>query len=229
MRRTAFLAVSILCCLSAVAYANPIISLPNWKILFTSGQSIDLNTGQPIAVKIETPGGPPEDQIQGVDLALSVNALTEADVTNLPGPLIEAVDLTGPGTVFFGNNSGQFDIFTLPARRALASTASGIPPFDVNAGDGAGGQAVLAYLSFDASGVAPGTYPIYLTMPISDTTIPTNVQPFFTPTLLDGSAGMFGMLTVITPEPGSIVLALFAAGGLLAVALRRLRRHCRQL
>ncbi|MEX0676820.1 MAG: hypothetical protein WD063_07065 [Pirellulales bacterium] len=232
MCRKAFFTLVMVSCLPAAAYANPTIWLGNWKINWAANQSIDLNTGNPIAVMIETPGGPPEDQIAGVDLTLTSGP---DGVTPLSGPLIESVDLSGPGTRFFPNNTGtDQNFFPFPSLHSytFTTTASGF----VNAGDGAGGPAVLAYLSFDATGLTPGTYPIYLKNYFMDPSgIPTDVPPFYSPTLLDGSVdgdaltdldGMYGMITVI-PEPRSIVLALFAAGGLCAAAIRHRHKHTR--
>ncbi len=227
MYRKAFFAMVMVYGLCSVAYANPTISLGNWTILFTSGQSIDLSTGDPIAVMIETPGGPPDDQFAAVDLLLTVN-------DGFTGPVIESIALIGFDTVFVGNNTGQADIFSLPTREAfsLTSTVAGT----VNAGDGLGGPAVLAFLSFDATGVAPGTYRILLTNLVvgAPTDVFDALGVSLSPTLKDGSftmspasadiASMFGMITVITPEPASIVLALFAAGGFGALAIRRHRK-----
>jgi hypothetical protein len=225
MCRKAFCAGIIFCCLSATAHADPTIWLGNWKINNAPGQSIDLNTGLPIAVMIETPGGPPDDQIAGINLGLSVNDL-------VTGPLIESV-VIGDGTVFDSDRTtsiGTILTDPLPERHAYAiqTTAFGT----VDAGDGAGGPAPLAFLSFDGTGVTPGVYPIYLTDPMFG---PTNV-PFFTVTLLDGSVlvpgmegfgemdgGVYGMMTVV-PEPGSIVLACFAAAWCAAAIARRRKR-----
>lgn len=220
MYRHACFAAVVAGCLAAAAHANPIVSIGNWKINNAPGQSIDLYTGNPIAVMIETAGGPPDDAIEGVTLALSVNDL-------ITGPLIESVTI-GAGSIFDANStsSGGFIFGTLPARHAVATQTTSVGTVD--AGDGAGGPAVLAFLSFDATGVTPGTYPIYL----NDPTIPVSTNiPSFTTTLLDGSVtmdsfdegGMYGMMTVV-PEPASLVLALIAAAGFCAAAIARRRK-----
>jgi MYXO-CTERM domain-containing protein len=227
MCRNAFLAGITVCCLSAVAHANPIIiSLGNWQIYNLPGQTTD-TSGSPMAVIIDTAGGPPDDGISGVNLALSVH---DPMTGLMAGPMIESVSI-GNGTIFtgFSTTANGTNLVPLPAHRARTTqtTFSGV----VSAGDGAGGPAVLAYLSFDGSTAVVGTqYLIYL----RDPTIPslsTNV-PGFTVTLLDGSVtgdsfdmdgGMYGVMTVV-PEPGAIVLAWLAAGGLCAAGLLRRRK-----
>ena len=201
-RRTsavAGLAVAVVCCLSATAYANPTITAGDWTINPAAGQSVDVITALPIEV-----------QISGGDLIFEVVLFMTSGpdgFTAFSGPLFEAIDLIGVGTIFNPNNIGQFDIVAFPDLHTFSATQT------VSGSIAASGT--LAFLTFDATGVAPGVYTLHLTNLTFG--IPTDTQPFLSPILVNGT------VTVI-PEPGSIVLALFAAGGLCAVAIRRRRK-----
>ena len=191
MYRKVFLALVVVCCLAQAAYAVPSISAGSWTINPAAGQSVDAITAMPIAVMAG--GG---DAIAGVDLALNVAA---------GGPVFTLVDLIGPGTIFSASNTGQTDFLAYGTndQYSLTTTAAGT----------LAATGVLAFVTFDATGVLPGSYAFSLFNFIG----PSDLPPFSAPLLIAGT------VTVI-PEPGSIVLALFAAGGLCAVAIRRRRK-----
>ncbi len=190
MYRRVLLALVLVCCLAPTAYAVPIITAGSWTINPAAGQSTDIVTLLPI--KIMVSGG---DAIAGVDLATHVGG----------GVLMSFVDVVGPGTVFAPNNLGPFEFFPglSPDKYTLTVTVAGTVP----------AIGTLGFVTFNATGVAPGTYPFTLSNFVGSSDLP----PFAFPSLIHGS------VTVI-PEPGSIVLALFAAGGLSAVAILRRRK-----
>jgi len=193
MQRNVFLTLVVFCCLSATAYADPSITAGNWTINPAAGQSIDAISALPIAVL--TSGGEGDD-FAGTDLALNVEA---------GGPVFEAVNLlTG---VFAGNNTGQTDFLAFGGldQYSLTTTTAGT----------VGPNGTLAFITFNGTGVAPGTYDFSLTNFIGASDLP----PFTAAMTLR----VDGTVTVI-PEPGSIVLAVFAAGGVCAVAIRRRRK-----
>ncbi|REK05965.1 MAG: PEP-CTERM sorting domain-containing protein [Planctomycetota bacterium] len=142
--------------------------------------------------------------VQGLDLYLTVNN----DVA--PAPVMTLVDVIGPGTIFFGNNTGQGDFgppFIAPGLVVVATTTTASGTVDPNG--------ILAFVEFDTTGVAPGVYPFSLTSPLFG---PSDfaAAPGSDAVLIDGT------LTVV-PEPASIVMGLFAAAGLGAVMIRRRR------
>ncbi len=193
MLRKAFLASLAVLCLTAVATAAPTIVAGDWVM----GQ----NTTTVIQI---TTTGVQGDEYQGADLQFAIGG-------GLTGPIATALDMVGPGTVFNGNNNGQQDYgnppWQTPGRepQAFITTLSGF----------VGPNGVLAFVTLDSTGIAPGTYAITLTHPELG---PSDLPPFFTPDtpLIDGTI-------TVTPEPGSIVLGLFAAAGIGAVAIRRRR------
>lgn len=190
MHRKVFLALVVVCCLAQAAYAIPTITAGSWTINPAAGQSVDAITAMPIAVMAG--GG---DAIAGVDLATNVGG----------GVMMSLVDIIGPGTIFSASNTGVTEFFpgVSADKYTITTTVAGTLP----------ALGVLAYVTFDATGVLPGIYPFSLFNFVG----PSDLPPFATPFLVSGS------VTVI-PEPGSIVLALFAAGGLCAVAIRRRRK-----
>lgn len=179
----------------------PTIDAGNWTIAPAPNQSIDLNTSMPIAIKTT---GSAEAAFGSLDLALEVSA---------GGPQITTVDLLSG--VFLGNNTGQTDLFLLPSMQQYSSTTvqSGLVG---PAGD-------LAYVSFDGTGVAPGTYSFLLANSAGTSAVaPQGLLP-------PGSL-IYGTITVV-PEPASLVLAFSAVACLAALAVHRhrarMRRVCR--
>ena len=200
MHRKAFLALVVVCCLSATAYAVPTMTAGTWTFLAAPGQSTDFISGLPIEILVS--GG---DAVSGADLFLQSGP---DGFTPGSAPTFAAVDLIGVGTVFGLNNTGQTSAATPPESAfETVTTAAGTEP----------ASGTLAFITFDATGIAPGTYDFFLT---NFFVIGASSSLLGVPstTLVDGT------VTVVIPEPGSIVLALFAAGGLCAVVIRRRRR-----
>lgn len=142
------------------------------------------------------------ETLAGIDLYLVMDAL---------GPIITNVDLIN-GTVFQPNNVGQLDFgaFLAPGREVayFTLTQAGSVP-----------TGTVALITIDTNSAAAGTYPLSL---YSDIFGPSAVYNQV------GAPGTFtnGSVTLRQiPEPGSVVLALFGAAGLGAVAIRRRRRN----
>jgi hypothetical protein len=179
--------------LTAVAQAVPTVTAGNHLLApNTPGQVI------PILVSSAN------ENVAGLDLYLYLNGNSGL------GPIITAVDVIGPGTIFNPNNVGQFSLgppYDVPGQQpsAITTTASG---FVVANG-------TLAFVTVDTTGVAGGVFPLGLFNPDLG---PTDfaVNPGFDAILVDGS------ITVV-PEPASIVMGLFAAAGIGAVVIRRRR------
>jgi len=122
-------------------------------------------------------------------------------------------DMLQPGSLFLGNNTGITDLnagFVNGNQIVLlqTSTASGVVS-DV-------GGKLLVTLTFDTTGFSSGTWPLIFSGTANgDTGIGSTAGPL---NLLITN----GSITIV-PEPGSIVLGLFAAAGLAAVAVRKNR------
>ena len=190
LRRTIF-ATMLLISSASAAMAAPMIVAGNHVLLpNTAGQKIMIMTS-----------GEEGDEFQGVNLHLAIGD---------GGPIVTGIDLIGPDTLLFGNNMGQYGyfdpLFDAPTRQPAmtATTAAGT----------IGPNGVIAVLTLDTTGIAPGQYSLSLTHPEIG---PSDLPVFFETTILQD-----GFLTVsAVPEPSSVVLAVVAAGGLGAVAIRR--------
>ncbi len=193
--RKALLATLLVSYLSTVATAAPTIVAGDWI----------MGTNMTAVIQI-TVTGDPGDEFQGADLQFAIGG-------GLVGPVVTAVDMVGPGTLFNGNNNGQQDYgnppWQTPGRepQAFITTLSGF----------VGPNGVLAFVTLDSTGVGPGVYAITLTHPELG---PSDLPPFFTPDtpLIDGTIW-------IEPEPSSVLLSTLAIAGFAAVAMRRRRRR----
>lgn len=122
------------------------------------------------------------------------------------GPIITEVNLTD-GTVFDGNNQGVFGFgfpYATPGREPayLTSTQFGTVP-----------TGIVAFVTVDFTGVAPGTYNFSL---YSEQFGPSAA---FTADVHPGTY-VNGTVTLV-PEPSSSVLGLFFAATIGTVAIRR--------
>jgi hypothetical protein len=94
------------------------------------------------------------EQVAGLDLYLFVNNNV------VPAPIITAVDVIGPGTIFHPNNVGQFSLgppYDVPGQQpsAITTTSSGFVVAD----------GILAFVTVDTTGVPAGLYVLGLTNP----------------------------------------------------------------
>jgi len=199
MHRKAFLALLAVLCVSATAYATPTVNATN------GGNPWDLQpnkAGQVIDIFVS--GG---DLVTGVDLALQIG-------DGSTGPLITSVDLWQAGDLMlFPNNTGsQGEAVLLPDGNSFSgiSTSSG----------SVAATGTLAHITISTVGIFSGSFPVSLFNSVQG--LPTDMPPFdditnAVPFIVDGVLN-------IVPEPSSVVLGLFAAGGLCAVAIRRRRK-----
>ncbi len=194
--RKALLAALLVSCLSAVATAAPTIVAGDWII----------GTNTTTVIQITTTGNP-GDEFQGADLQFAIGG-------GVVGPVVTALDMVGPGTLFYGNNNGQQDYgnppWQAPGRepQAFITTLSGT----------VGPNGVLAFVTIDTTGALPGVYSISLTHPDLG---PSDLPPFYAPAtnLIDGTIFIPG------PEPSSIVLGTLAIAGFAAILIRRRRKR----
>lgn len=210
-----FLALGLLLCVASPAMAH---------LTVTAGNHI-LNpnqAGQVIPIMISTDAS---EEISGLDLYLVINGLDgSADAPNVPH--ITAEQLTGVGVVFGAVPATQFpygdpwDVYNGGPSYGQ-NTAFGAAP-NATSGPSADAPAtgVLAFITVDTTGIFFGSWPLSLTDPfifgptlLSKITGPVDPAGY---TLIDGSLN-------IVPEPSSVVMGLFAAAGLVAVAIRRRR------
>lgn len=187
-----FVALAILASGAALATAAPTITAGNHLLLpNTPGQIVPLLAS----------GEGAADLLAGADLFLVIGGGTA-------GPVATGFDIVGPGTIFSGNNNGQQDFGApyIPPGRELAAfvtTLSGtVAP-----------NGVLAYLTLDTTGITSGNFSLSLT---SDVIGPSILYAAGgAPTIL-----LDGTLSVV-PEPSTVVLALFGAVSVTAMAIRR--------
>jgi hypothetical protein len=154
------------------------------------------------------------DLIDTVDLFMTVNG------GNGPAPIITAIDLIGPGTLFADNNTGLYvySEFGLPSLTPVAFTTT-IPPFgppDTRLPEYLVANGLLARVTFDSTGITSGTYTWSLTDHLwgpTDLGFDPIFFDFIYPTIVNG--------TITVPEPSSIALATIGLVGLAAYRLRR--------
>ena len=154
-----------------------------------------------------------DDQIAALDLAIVLSGP--------PGPVITAIDITGPGTIFAGNNAGQFEFPApddLPGLTPFVSTtaefgtvlANGLlarVTIDMTSGPSAPNGAIW---SLSLTGHELGSTTLY-----GESGEPVSLS------ITNGSL-------VILPEPSTIALGLCGAAGVGLVAQRgRQRRQVR--
>lgn len=162
--------------------------------------------GQVFPILVQGPG----EMVAGLDLYLLVNEGLA------PAPVITAVDIVGPGTIFNTNNVGQFDLgppYEAPGLQptAITTTTSGF----------VAANGILAFITVDTTGIFGGfgfplVYPLSLTNPDLG---PTDfaINPGFDAILVDGELRFI-------PEPSTLALAALSLVGLIAVARRHRRR-----
>jgi len=150
-----------------------------------------------------------DDQIAALDLAIVLSGP--------PGPVITAIDITGPGTIFAGNNSGQFEF---PAPDDLP----GLTPFvqTTTASGTVLANGLLARVTIDMtngpSGPDGAIWQLSLTgHELGSTSFYDSIGAI---ELIITNGGLF-----IVPEPSSVALILsgIACVGLVARRSRRRR------
>ena len=82
-------------------------------------------------------------------------------------------------------------------------------------------------MTLDTTGVAPGNYPLHLyyELPPYGVAAPSELPPFRSPTLIDGTLTVLpGGAAALVPEPSALVLLAFGVVGLIAFGCRRRKR-----
>ncbi len=215
MLRSAFLALIMVGIVSAAAVASPTIIGGTWDLQPAPGQVIQIlvtgEPGDPIfdPSTFEHLGG--GDAFSGANLQMTVS-------DGSAGPVITGVDLIGVGTLFNGNNTGQGTNIDTPRQSSTyTTTSSGY----------VGPNGVLAFVTFDATGLAPGSS-FVLDLSIPELFQTSDLPPFAPVGFGVNSASdvivQNGTLNIV-PEPSSVVMGLFAAAGLGAVLIRRRRNR----
>ncbi len=189
MLRSFGLSFAILVCSTPAALATPAIVLGNYVMpTNTTGNVID----------VFVTGG---DVVQGLNFVMDVN-------NNQPGgPVITAIDIVGPGTIFGPNNTGQVNPNPPPAFKVKATTTTASGTVSANG--------LLAHVTFSTIGMQPGVYPLRMTgMATAGGGTATNFAGIAA-NITNGTIGM--------PEPSTLALAALGLTGLAACAWRRSR------
>lgn len=159
-----------------------------------------VNSGlQTFAITASSDSG---ETLQGIDLYAVMDAL---------GPIITNVNLI-TGTVFDPNNVGQFD-YAMPEN--MVPTRE--PAYYTTTASNSVPTGIVAFLTIDTNSALAGQYTLSLDSPLFGPSAVYNQT---------GAPGGFanGSVTLVpVPEPSTIVMGLFGAAGLAAVAIRRRR------
>ena len=145
------------------------------------------------------------DLVQGVDLYIQIGDGGTANGGVDTRPILAAVDIVGPGTIFAASDTGQRAPLASNLLRA-ASTTTDPAVADRLAADG-----ILAFVTIDTTGTARGqTYPLRLTGVAAGV--------FGEPGMDTAFAGVPAQITDgtirIIPEPATIALLSGAIAGL---------------
>jgi hypothetical protein len=205
MQRKVGLALALLVCLTAVAKADPTITLGNYVLQPNmSGQTI------PITVT-----GIDPNSVNGVVLSVMIDD-GGPGFGGTVGPTITGFDVD-TGTIWVPPNAvghnppAQF----IDGGGQLAET-----DFLTTSGFTSASSGLVATLIIDTSGLGAGVHTIRLNGgAISDNTGDTTFTGTIASTNLVYNPGTI----TIVPEPSSVVLGMFAVAGLGAVAIRKRR------
>jgi len=190
----------------------------------TSAQaSATLNVGDHFLLP-NTPGQNVDIFVTGNDVILGV--LVDAQIADggpLAGGTILAptfsANLLAPGTIFAPYNTQQedFALGQFGHEIAFIGLATDVHRTAVDNG-------LLVRLTFDTTGFTSGTWPLLFagTLNGDSSFLPSSVSTSFGLPVVPPTQITNGSITIV-PEPSSVVLGLFAAAGLFAVAVRRRR------
>lgn len=127
---------------------------PLWAALVIEGGTHFLSPGVQVRVPIMVSGG---DLAAGLNLWVQIGDGGTANGGSLTAPIITAVDIVGPGTVFNSSNTGQY-AFQSGGLMWGASTTTN-PPANAASVPATG---TLAYITINTTGAATGSYPLRL-------------------------------------------------------------------
>jgi len=214
--------------LAAVANATPTVVVGNSNV----------NTGvAAFSIPINVSGILSTDQVNGV---VFIAEISQAGAFNATGsPSYVSIDMT-TGTVFGSNQNVpavQFSIRNTNTTVTNVAATGGPPVYTPASGPAIKTKAsfltqsgfissngLLATLVISTVGATPGVYDLRLITEVTGGGGGANSSFSFTGAGTTGGTSSFtnGTITVV-PEPSSVVLGLFAAAGLGAVALRNRR------
>jgi hypothetical protein len=171
--------------------------------IYTPGE-VSQGFGYLFTVVVQATAG---ETVNGANLALTIDGP--------PGlaPIITAVDLNSPGTIFGAAPSTEYAYGPPydPPTQTLYETVQLDNPGNVSA------NGILAYVTFDA--FQNGAYLVHLDVSDGlDTELWNSDNGVYEATLFNGAI-------YVGPEPGSDVLGLMALVGFIAYGCRRRRRH----
>lgn len=245
MQRVAVLTLVLLFGLAVVAQADPVVTLGTYNV--APGQA-----SIPIQIfAYNDPTSGPNSSVQGIDLNIAVHdAISAVDgsgstagapvfTAGLPnqGAANNSVYVGGTGLnggvggdIVTGTIFGAFVGHSQPTDNGI-SNANSLNSMTIGLGGGsvplgtAGSPSLIATVYISTVGVAPGTSYILTIGGFNSGNDPGPDQGAldFTDGGIFNTALSNGIINVV-PEPSSVVIALFAAAGLAAVAIRRARR-----
>jgi len=209
MQRKFALSLALMFCLSAVAQAAS-ITVGTWSYAVS-----DPGVKQ---IPIFVTGN---EVINGVQFNAQVADSGPDAIGSIVGPKIVSDASNGyailaPGTLFQPNNNGASDPYPghdFGYQVLFVGTLTNSGTIQLN-----GTPQLLATLFIDTTGIAPGVYALNLGDTVNGSSAFTTTTGSFEPQITDGFIN-------IVPEPASVVMGMFGAVAVGAVAIRRARRN----
>ncbi|MEM6363213.1 MAG: hypothetical protein AAF745_02220 [Planctomycetota bacterium] len=189
--------------LIALASAVFLAGQTNGALIVNIGDQVLLPDTPNQTITITVSGG---DAVQGLNFNLQID-----DAGGIKAPAISAVDITGPSTIFSGNNTGQTDVGTgelipgsqLGLRTTTTSSGSVIA-------DG-----TLAIVTLDTTGLASGNFTLNLSSTLNGPTdfagIPVD----------EFQGGGLSIAATAIPEPNLAMTLSIAAASMMVTRRRR--------
>jgi len=240
MQRVAVLTLVVLFGLAVAAQADPVVTLGTYNV----GPGVASTAIQIFGYQDPTSG--PNGAVQGIDLNIAIHNINgSGDTTGAPvftaglpaqgaasnSAFVGGTGLNGGigGDIVTGTIFGAVAGHSAPTDGGI-SNANSLNSMTIGLGGASaplgtqGSPSLLATVYISTVGVAPGTHWI-LTIGggLNGDPGPDQGPLDFTDGGLFNTALTDGVINVV-PEPSSVVMALFAAAGLAAVAIRRARR-----
>jgi autotransporter-associated beta strand protein len=170
---------------------------PGLTALVIEGGTHFLSPGVQVRVPIMVSGG---DLAAGLNLWVQIGDGGTANGGSLTAPIITAVDIVGPGTVFNSSNTGQY-AFQSGGLMWGASTTTN-PPASAASVPATG---TLAYITIDTTGATTRTYPLRLQGVASSVFPPSGADTSLV--ALTGSPPTTPTPLPVTVYDGSLIIA----------------------
>jgi hypothetical protein len=208
MKKTTIACSLALLLFAVSAHATTVVTVPSVTLLPNTPNQI-------IAILVTGDG-----QTSGMDLNVQIDdggvAFNPGTENNPPRPKLTGLEVKVPGFVFSANvtdpgpSNPQPGILLDQFSSYSITTASGFNP-------ATGG---LARLTIDTTGVAPGSWPLIITGTVGDDSLLYDDSTDTTPNVLD-TQFINGVLSIVVPEPSSLVLAAFSSLAVVGLVWRR--------